>query len=106
MFDCGPVARERTPTEPKVSSLTFRLPPALTLFTASDISNVPVALLGEVELVPVFAFRVKAEFQEVFLRFAGGDMSLRYKLKCVDQRGNFDPEGKTLPFLLVTVTAE
>ena len=33
-------------------------------------------------------------------------MSLRYKLKCVDQRGNFDPEGKTLPFLLVTVTAE
>jgi len=67
---------------------------------------VPIVLLGEAELVPVFAFRGKAEFQEIFLRFAGGDVSLRYKLNCVGQRGNFDPEGKTLPFLLVTVTAE
>jgi hypothetical protein len=60
---------------------------------------VPIVLLGEAELVPVFAFRGKAEFQEIFLRFAGGDVGLRYKLNCVDQRGNFDPEGKTLPLL-------
>ena len=99
MSDCGPVAREHALTEPKVSSLTFHLLGIKIIYGASDISNVPVALLGEAELVPVFAFRGKAESQEVFLRFAGGDVSLRYKLNCVDQRGNFDPEGKTLPLL-------
>lgn len=55
------------------------------------------ALLEEVELVPVFAFRKRTACQEIFLRIPGGELGLRYKLNCINLDEQYDPHGEQPP---------